>query len=195
MMSWGNYWMWDSATNILVIDASVLINLTGIETKILSCFSTKIIIPNQEIKRHPREKSDAKNHLHTLFAEIQNIELDEQAFQFYTEMLIENDKLGDGELACIAYAATKKTNYIVLDDKLGRKTCQQKFPFLKILSSVDLFRQYQQKCESELAIFQEILFDAVKIGRMNMTSKQDDEWVRTILGESKVKQCPSLKRR
>jgi predicted nucleic acid-binding protein len=194
--------MWDSATNILVIDASVLINLlaTGIETKILSCLTTKIMIPNQvikEIKRHPRDKSDAKNYLNKLFADnvIQKIELDEQAFQFYTEMLFENDSLGDGELACIAYAATKKINYIVFDDKLGRKTCQQKFPFLKILSSVDLLKQYHQKCEPDFSIFQKILFDAVKIGRMNMTSKQDDEWVREILGESKVKLCPSLKRR
>jgi predicted nucleic acid-binding protein len=194
--------MWDNKTNILVIDASVLINLlaTGIETKILSCFSTKIMIPNQvirEVKRHPRDKSDAKDYLNTLFADnvIQRVELNEQAFKFYTEILLENDNLGDGELACIAYAATKKIHYIVLDDKLGLKTCQQKFSFLKILSSIDLFRQYHQKCELEFIRFQEVLFDAVKIGRMNMTSESDDKWVREILGESKVKLCPSLKRR
>jgi hypothetical protein len=103
------------------------------------------------------------------------------------------ENLGDGEAAVIAYAAAQGDCLIVLDDKKARRICQEKFPSLKILCSVDLFQNYLIQCQPDSEEFRQILLKAMTVGRMRVLEDKHNQWVKQILGKELIPYCCSLK--
>ena len=165
---------------------------------ILTCFNGKKLILDQvywETKRHPLDGSDCSNYLNELaitnVIEKISITADKKALELFLEL---GESLGDGEAAVIAYAAvTLGDLLVVLDEKKARRICQEKFPNLQMLCSVDLFQHYLIQCQPNREKFRQVLYDAMTKGRMRVFEAKHDKWVRQILGKDLISHCRSLK--
>jgi len=183
----------------LVIDTSVLINLIASDdiTKILTGLSSEILITEsvfRELKKHPKDGSDCGSLLKPLVEQnlLKQVKLSPQALELYLDLTLE---LGDGEASVIAYTVTQGPGAVVIDEKKARRICQERFQLAPIFCTIDLFQEYLFRTRPNQQEFRQLLFNAVKIGRMRILTEAQEIWVKEILGTDLIQQCHSLKRK
>jgi predicted nucleic acid-binding protein len=183
----------------LVIDTSVLINLIASDdiTKILTGLSSEILITEsvfRELKKHPKDGRECGPLLNPLVEQglLKRVKLLPQALELYLELTSE---LGDGEASVIAYTVTQGQCAVVIDEKKARRICQERFQLSPIFCTMDLLQEYFFRVNSNEQEFRQLLFNAVKIGRMRILTDEHERWVQEILGTELIQQCHSLKRK
>ncbi|OQW90796.1 MAG: hypothetical protein BWK78_06175 [Thiotrichaceae bacterium IS1] len=183
----------------LVIDTSVLINLIASDdiTKILTGLSSEILITesvSRELKKHPKDGRECGPLLSSLIERglLKPVKLLPNALELYLDLTFE---LGDGEASVIAYTVTQNQCAVVIDERKARRICQERFQLSPILCTMDLFQEYFFRMKPNEQKFRQLLFNAVKIGRMRILIEEHEIWVQEILGTNLIQQCPSLKRK
>jgi hypothetical protein len=114
------------------------------------------------------------------------------ALELYLDLTTE---LGDGEASVIAYTVTQNHCAVVIDEKKARRICEEKFKLSPIFCTVDLFQHYFFRVKPNEQEFRQLLFNAIKIGRMRILKEKHEIWVKEVLGADLIQQCPSLKKR
>jgi predicted nucleic acid-binding protein len=183
----------------LVIDTSVLINLIASEdiTKILTGLSSEILITEpvwRELKKHPKDNSDCGLLLNSLVEQnlLKPVKNLANTLELYLDLATE---LGDGEASVIAYTVTQNHCAAVIDEKKARRICWERFSLSPIFCTIDLFQDYFFTMNPNEQEFKQLLFNAIKIGRMRILKTEHEIWVKKILDVDLIQQCSSLKRR
>lgn len=182
----------------LVLDASVLINLiaTTCAVEILGAFDEVALAAEEaigEVYRNPRPGSvpDAPP-LGALLAagRIERVSLTGTALETFVDLAGE---LADGEAATIAHALAIE-GVAVVDERKARGLCSRRFPKLRLGSSVGILRHPRVASALGDTRQAEAVFDALRYSRMRVLPEHD-VWTRTVLGDDRIKLCPSLKMR
>jgi len=183
----------------LVIDTSVLINLiaSGNITQMLTKLSSEVLITESvfhELKKHPKDGSDCSALLNSLVEQslLKPVKILPNALELYLDLTTE---LGDGEASVIAYTVTQSQYAVVIDEKKARRICEERFKLSPIFCTIDLFQDYFFTMNPNEQEFRQLLFNAVKIGRMRILKEKHEIWVKEVLGADLIQQCPSLKKR
>lgn len=182
----------------LVLDASVAINLvaTPYPFEILEALGEAALAPDEvigEVDRNPRPGSTpSASPLAALIAtgRIERVSLTGTMVETFVDLAGE---LGDGESATIAIAIAIG-GVAVVDERKARGLCGRRFPGLRLGSSVGLLRHPRVADALGDARQAEAVFDALRFARMRVLPEHD-AWVRRVLGDDRVKLCPSLKSR
>jgi predicted nucleic acid-binding protein len=101
--------------------------------------------------------------------------------------------LDDGEAATIAVAYFRES-VAVLDEKKGRRIAGELIPPLKVLSTIDLFRMIENRCQSNGICINSALFNSLTKSRMRVPF-EDESWVIQRLSKNQIQQCSSLPKR
>lgn len=187
----------------LVLDASVLINLlaTGRLASILSCFCPSAVVVEEvigEVRRNPRDRQENAALLDPFFAQAaltrDSLSGSDEMLELYLELAgaDEQEDLGDGEAASMAYAV-HKGYAVALDERKARAVCRRRFPNIQICSTLDMLRALEGACSISREHVVESVYDALKFARMRVPPEHD-AWVRGLLSAEQLKDCPSLRR-
>jgi predicted nucleic acid-binding protein len=177
----------------------VLINLIASDdiTKILTGLASEILVTesvSRELKKHPKDGSDCSSLLKSLVEQnlLKPVKLSPLALELYLDLTLE---LGDGEASVIAYTVTQNQCAVVIDERKARRICQERFQLAPMFCTIDLFQEYLFRTRPNQQEFRQLLFNAVKIGRMRILTEEHETWVKEILGADLIQQCHSLKRK
>ena len=102
------------------------------------------------------------------------------------------DDLDDGEAAALAVGETLSLP-VALDEAKGRRVARERLPDVRLLSSAEIFAMPEVAVALGAQLV-EAMFSALVNARMRVLPDHE-EWVRGLLGEARVAQCPSLRRR
>lgn len=123
----------------LVLDASVLINLlaTARMESILSCICPSVMVVEEvvgEVRRNPRDRKENAAILDPLFTQgaLTKVSLStaEAMLEHYLDLAAgskDQEDLGDGEAASIAYAV-HHLYAVALDERKARAVCSRRYP-------------------------------------------------------------------
>jgi predicted nucleic acid-binding protein len=175
---------------LVCADASALINMigSGVPEEVLLALEAKTVVTKQvlkEVRRCPFESKHAEGPLVPLreggFLEV--VELDDETIEVFLSLVGAKppDDLDDGEASTIAYGVTHGA-VVVIDERKGRRICRERFPALRTLCSIDLFRLYFSQNDSNLEKCRNALMSAIKIARMHIPPSYR-EWVDRMLAD------------
>ena len=186
----------------LVLDASVVINLnaTGCAAQILTAIPNRIvvtdIVADELDSGRAKGRTDA-DQLELLVSglQIERVALSSIAEGHFLDLVAGSgaSTLDDGEAATVAWAVAHG-GIPIIDDKKGIAICRNKFSFLMIGSTTDLF--YQREVREAVNDFElaEALYFALSIARMRVPDHQL-AWVVSIIGQERAATCHSLPER
>ncbi len=184
----------------LALDASAMLNLlaTGCLPEILTAAGAKFVAVGPaiaEVRTHPIDRSNDPMTPFLARRLPAPAALSPVGLETFISLVSAKapDDLGDGEAATIAHAHDEGLG-IVLDDRKARRICAVRYPALHVVSSVELFRLAEVEAALGAARFRKAVFDALRLARMRVLAA-DDPWIRTLLDEAEIAQCPSLRRR
>ena len=132
---------------ILVADASVAINLiaSGFAREILQSIPNKVVLTEivfREILGGAKKGRDESSTIIELVNEMKMeiIKLTPQAEERFEDLVVGDaaSTLDDGEASTIAHAV-ENLGIAIIDEKKAYKICGEKYPYLRIGSSLDLF--------------------------------------------------------
>jgi len=178
---------------LVCADASALINIlgSGVPEEILESIRGRIVVTNQvfrEVKRCPFEGEKIFRPLIPLreggFLEV--VELDQASLEVFISLVgaVPPDDLDDGEASTIAYGVFHD-GAVVVDERKGRRICRERFPQLRTICSLDLFRMYFERCGSNFERCRSALRSAIERTRMHIPHDYR-VWTEAILAGSAV---------
>jgi predicted nucleic acid-binding protein len=183
---------------LLAVDASVLINLlgSGIPDKLIQAFDAKILVAEQvfrEVRNDPGGRVEPQQWMETLRSKglIEIVALSADALPMYLE-LGSGERLDDGEAATITVAVHQEA-IAVIDEKPARRVYASRYPYGKLSSTVELFRDVRKQGTLPKDVIQNALFDALRIARMRVIPEMVD-WVVGMIGVEKARECSSISR-
>ncbi len=186
---------------LIIADASVAINLnaTGRAMQILRALPFKVAVADvveaelQEDRRGGRRDA-------ALLAELVSaqrvsiVSLNGAALDVFGELVAgpAAETLDDGEAATIAYAVTHGA-VPVIDERKGRRICNQRFGWLRLLSTAELFMQPAVEAALGRDALSDAVFQALQNARMRVLPDYV-AWVVALIGIDRALQWPSLPR-
>lgn len=187
----------------IVLDASVLINLlaTGRLDSILPQVCASAVVVEEvvaEVRRNPRDRKETPAILEPFFSRAvltrASISGSEEMLESYLDLAgaDEQEDLGDGEAASIAYAVHHHYP-VALDERKAIGVCRRRFPELQICSSLEILRALASSGSFPPHHVVESVFDALKFARMRVPLEHDP-WVRGLLSTDQLRDCPSMRR-
>jgi predicted nucleic acid-binding protein len=184
---------------LIIADASVAINLnaTGRAADVLHALPFKVAMADiaeaelQEDRRSGRGDAAILAELVRL-QHIMIVTLNDAALNVFGDLVAgpAAETLDDGEAATIAYAVTHNA-VPVLDERKGRRICQQRFGRLRLLSTTELFMHPDVEAALGRTALADIVFQALHTARMRVLPDHVD-WVVALIGIDRAMQCPSL---
>lgn len=189
----------DDSSVKLVLDTSTAINLnaTGCSALIFGALPFEIILTDvvlgelQEDARSDRHDGELIKELVAAgLCRIANI--DEADELLFGELVIGSgtDTLEDGEASTIAHSVNQNA-VAILDERKARRICVERYPSLRIASTVDLLcygSVVHALGESSLA---DAVFASLQKARMRVLPNHWD-WVVNLIGPERAKMCLSL---
>lgn len=184
-----------------VFDASVIINLlgSGVAERVLRVLpGSRVIVENtsREVIRHPLDPTNRADPVMPLLAAglLEQVSMTADSLTTFMGLVgaeLPDDALGDGESAAIAVAHHQQM-VVALDDQKARRIARERFPHLRLVSSVRIFAFPEVAAElgSDLA---EAVHSALTNARMRVLT-EDEAWVRMLLGD-RAEEVPSMRRR
>jgi len=185
----------------VVLDASVVINVlgSGQAEKILGALPGRRVVvevTSRDITRHPLMPRSADDPLASLIAAglLERIPLPEGSLIRFLELTGAEppDDLDDGAAAALAVGETLSLS-VALDEAKGRRVARERLPDVRLLSSAEIFAMPEVAVALGAQLV-EAIFSALVTARMRVLPDHE-EWVRGLLGDARVAQCPSLRRR
>ena len=192
----------DEADVILVLDASVIINLlgTGMPEELIGALGRKCVVARnalREITRDPLTGQSAAVPLKSLtdVGLLERQEMHGEALAMFLDLSLAQPPagLGDGEAATIAYAVATGAS-AVIDERKATRIGAAKFPKLRIISTLDLLSCCPVARAIGGATLSDAVFAALIHARMRVPS-EFREWVVGLIGEDRALRSPSLGRR
>ena len=189
-----------SAHDLLVIDASVAINIlgTGRPADLLRILNRKVLVDEmalKEITRDPFSKLSGREAMESLVSSglISSVSLSAPAFEgLFLELTgaPPPDDLGDGEAATIAQSFDIDA-VPVIDERKATRIALSLRPAHPILHSIDIL-----SCSAVTSAFSpqelgDLIFNALIHARMRVPELCRD-WVRAMIGPERARDCPSL---
>jgi predicted nucleic acid-binding protein len=188
-----------SGHEVLVVDASVMINLlgTGKPADLLRILSRKILMDEfalKEVTSDPFSKTSGQKAMQTLLesALIDQVRLSNSAFGIFLNLTAATppDDLGDGEAATIAQALDVGA-IPVIDERKATRIVLSMEPKRPVLNTIDIFgcsEVANALPERELG---DLIYYALLHARMRVPVTCRD-WVSAMIGPERVRDCPSL---
>lgn len=184
---------------LIIADASVAINLnaSGQALEILGALHFHVAITdNVEAELLEDSRSGRKDA--ALLAEfvaanrITIVSLNQPALEVFGGLVAGSttETLDDGEAATIAYAVTHGA-VPVIDERKGRRICNQRFPGVRLLSTAELFMQPAVEAALGRDALRDAVFRALQTARMRVLPDYV-AWVVALIGIDRALQCPSL---
>jgi predicted nucleic acid-binding protein len=185
----------------LIFDASALINIasSGFCSKILASLECNCLceaIVWREVTYHIKKYNLNKNMEVAAACSLINItDMSSLESSMYLDFIsaMHPNTLDDGEAATMAVAYCRNL-IAVLDEKKGRRIANELIPPLKVLSTIDLFRMVENKCQSNGICINSALFNSLAKARMRVLF-EDEEWVVQRLSKDQIQHCRSLPKR
>lgn len=189
----------DDSSVKLVLDTSTAINLsaTGCAARILCALPFEIILTDVvqgellEDARNGRRDGELIEELVTAgLCRIANI--DEADELLFGELVIGpgTDTLDDGEASTIAHSVNQNA-FAVLDERKARRICVERYPSLRIASTVDLLCHGSVANALGRSSLAEAVFASLQKARMRVLPSHWD-WTIKLIGTERAKLCPSL---
>ena len=186
---------------LLVADASTVINLnaTGCAKAILSALPNRLavvdVVPRElELgRRQGRQNTDLLNEL--VAARLVGIvKLDDASARYFEDLVVGSAAmtLDDGEAATIAYAVEHE-GIAIIDEKKANRICKERFPALRVGSTVDIFAQVEVERALGRERLAQALLNALQLARMSVLPHYTD-WVVRVIGPEQAAKCQSLPR-
>jgi hypothetical protein len=191
----------DEVDAVLVLDASVVINLlgTGNAVTLIQALGRKCVVERiawGEITRDPLTGKAAAEPLKALkdvgLLHRQQMHRDATALFLDLALAQPPDGLGDGEAATLAHAVTSGAS-AVIDERKAIRISAAKFPKLRVLSALDLLSSRSVTDALDRAALADAVFSALFHARMRVPS-EFRKWVVDLIGKERASQCPSLGR-
>ena len=185
----------------IVFDASVIINIlgSGQEERILGALPGRRVVvevTSRDITRHPLMPRSAADPLASLVAAglLERISLPEASLVRFIELTgaVPPDDLDDGEAAALAAGETLALP-VAVDEAKGRRVASARLRDVQLLSSAEVFAMPEVAAALGAQLV-DALFSALVNARMRVLPDHE-AWVRELLGDARVAQCPSLRRR
>jgi len=177
------------------VDASVLINFLATDRpgKILRSTRRRFwVVP--EVVREVQAARENCQHLENLLrlGQVRVAPSSEAHADLFVTLVgaAPPDDMDDGEASTIAHAALAETQ-VALDERKARRICRERFPQLKIISTVGILRELRQTDIEDLHFLREVTRSALQKGRMRVLPEHAD-WVLDLLGAEVCATCPSL---
>jgi predicted nucleic acid-binding protein len=186
---------------LLVGDTSTLISViaTGSATAILGALPNRLVVAEAVqaelelgLRRGRPDADRLKDFVEAGLVEI--VRLDEIAMRHFEELVIgpASTTLDDGEAATIAYAV-EHGGIAVVDERKATRICGERFPTLRVSSTVDILSHPQVEHRLGPASLANAVYSALQAGRMRVLA-QHVEWVVGIIGADRAILCKSLPR-
>ncbi len=186
---------------LLVADASAAINLnaTGCAEAILRALPNRVavvdVVPRElELgRRRGRQDPDLLNGL-VAAGVLAIVKLDDAAARHFEGLVVGSAAmtLDDGEAATIAYAV-EHGGIAIIDEKKANRICREKFPGLRVGSTVDIFAQPDVVRALGRDSLAQALVNALQRARMRVLPHHVD-WVVGLIGPEQAALCVSLPR-
>lgn len=183
----------------LVADASAIINLiaSGLPVEILRSLPCPAIVTSQVLEEIGSGRISGHGNFEVLSrlasdGELTVVDLSDQEADLFALLTIGSgpDTLDDGEAATIAYAVTHGA-LAVIDERKATRLCTERFPELRLQSTVDLFAHPSVTTRLGQSTLADAVFQALRIGRMRVHPRHH-EWVVDLIGPDRAVQCHSL---
>ena len=184
---------------LVVIDTSVAINLyaTGCSSEILNALPNQLLAVEavlSELDEGSRRGRRDPAWLQKLVSNrlIGIVSLGDLGLQHFEELVVgsASDTLDDGEAATIAYAV-EKSAIALIDERKAIRICAERFPNLRLGSTVDLFTHPNVQQELGKNKLTTALVNALQNSRMRVLPHHID-WVIGMIGEDQAALCSSL---
>lgn len=183
----------------IVVDASVAINLNASahSSSILAAFPNSFAVTDivvgelQTCVRTGREDGRLLDALITA-GRLTVAKLGATGLRHFESMVIGDaiDTLDDGEAATIA-CALEKNAMALIDERKARRICGQRFPALRLLSTVQLLRDTKVLKALGNQALREAVANALAEARMQVDTS-DRAWVVDLIGIERAAAYPSL---
>lgn len=183
----------------LIIDASVAINLnaTNRAAEIISALPSMMVVTQnaiEELEGGSRMGHNDAQLLQELVAGnlVSSVSMGENSLNVY-EALIDgsaSSTLDDGEAATIAYAI-EVGGIAVIDEKKARRICEENFPNLRLLSTVDLLLDALILNALGRIGQADSIYNALASARMRVPEERLS-LVISVIGEERAAGCVSL---
>ena len=188
---------------LLVIDASVLINIlgTGAAREVIQSVPGRLITTPQvtrEVRKSPVDGIEAPGLLLPLLegGYLQEVVLDEAALDTMLRLVSAPppDDLDDGEASVIACAASLGCG-MVIDERKGRRICREQFAHLRSFCTLELFRVCVEEAKVEIQKVRKWIIAARSVARMRIPFEHKG-WVNWALSNDGIpKETPEGSRR
>lgn len=185
----------------LVCDASVLINIiaSGEAERILIALPFRILASEQAIREVYSGAADGHSEAQVLRDLVSSDVLEvlpmaDQAMDTFSDLVSGSlaSSLGDGEAATAALAIA--AGYVAgIDEKKATKICGERFPKLKIATSVDLLAHNSALSVLGREGLASATLRSLKLARMQVREHQLT-WMVDLIGLERAGECSSLRR-
>jgi predicted nucleic acid-binding protein len=173
------------------------LNVTGCAAAILDALLFRVAVTDVvatelgEDRRSGRNDAALLNEL-TAAGRIAIRPLDEASAQLFGGLITgtASETLDDGEAASIAVAVTSGA-IVAMDERKARRICAQRFPGLRLLSSVGLLAHDDVASKLGRDAQSNAVFRALQTARMRVLPEDVDRIVQ-LIGADRARQCPSL---
>jgi predicted nucleic acid-binding protein len=191
------------ASNVLVLDASVVINLLGcgMGAEILAALPGRAVIADRverELLHHPIKglAIDAWIDHWKSQGFLQVIALTEPMLLRYLDLVSQSspDHLDDGESASIAIAEDWNAT-AVLDERRARRIVTERFTALRLQSTAGLFQLAANTSTFDQEKLATALYQALTKARMRVVPDDLLDWVVATIGHERALHCRSLPKR
>jgi predicted nucleic acid-binding protein len=189
------------AEAILVADASVVIsvNATGNGKQIIKALAKRLVVVETvlgELEGGRQKKRTDADLLKKLVDEgqVEIVELDPAGEAHFEQLVVgpAQSTLDDGEAATIAHAVAVN-GVALIDERKANRICAERFPQLKIASTVDIFLHPNVQAELGNEALADAVFNALCNGRMRVPP-QHVWWAVKVIGAERARLCVSLPR-
>lgn len=183
----------------VIADTSALINLiaSGQVTEILRALPNRCCVTEQVVKELMRGQIKGHDSLRWLNVQVADgrvdlVKLSRAAERDYNALVAGTRarRLGDGELATIAYASYAG-GIALTDDRKAVEIASERFPHLLVASSVEVFAQRRVRASLGDEALRQAVIGALKRGRMRVQNSWV-AWVVDLIGVESALECPSL---
>jgi hypothetical protein len=189
----------DSCHKMLILDASVLINIlgTGLSEVVLKGLDRKVMVDEVALREVTIDPFSRKDPAEVLFGLRKNglievINMGSEAYDLFIGLTGGDlpDDLDDGEAATLAQAAFG--NYVaVIDERKATRIAGLHFPEVALLNSLDLLTSRDLLLKNGRDAIADVVYLALRNARMRVAAGER-QWIFDLLGDDRARDCPSL---
>jgi predicted nucleic acid-binding protein len=185
--------------SILVVDASVAINLlgSGSPAELLRALHRPLVMEEtarDEVWRNPADGRPAREALDRLVETglLIYARLSERAYTVFTELTGAEppDDLGDGEAATIAHAE-EVSGVVIADDGKAERIARARSTSIDVLSTLDLLSSTAVMGAIDSERLAELTTAMLQNARMRVSTRHR-VWVVSLIGQERAARCRSL---